>query len=156
MKPSHIGYGGKKIELKIPRCLRMESRRSSTATTAPAGDEFLRSMAQIRDKLRKRFLRKPLYLEAAHSYKLLAARELQLEFPEGAAMAWNAAGDVYADIRRLGAAAENYTKAARTYMKEELELKKLSIPSIEDHLINGLEAYHRAIAIYEKMAEINK
>ncbi|OQR69365.1 hypothetical protein BIW11_12308 [Tropilaelaps mercedesae] len=96
MKPSRIGYGGKKIELKIPRCLRMESRRSSTATTAPAGDEFLRSMAQIRDKLRKRFLRKPLYLEAAHSYKLLAARELQLGFPEGAATAWNAAGDVYA------------------------------------------------------------
>lgn len=28
-------------------------------------------------------------------------------------MAWNAAGNVYANIRRLGAAAENYTKAAR-------------------------------------------
>lgn len=48
----------------------MESRRSSTATMAPSGDEFLRSMAQIRDKLRKRFLRKPLYLDAAHSYEV--------------------------------------------------------------------------------------
>ncbi|XP_022689012.1 uncharacterized protein LOC111260470 isoform X2 [Varroa jacobsoni] len=134
----------------------MESRRSSTATMAPSGDEFLRSMAQIRDKLRKRFLRKPLYLDAAHSYELLAVRELQLEFPEGAAMAWNAAADVYTNIRRLGAAAENYTKAARTYMKEELNLKKLCMPSIEDHLINGLECYHRAICTYEKIAEVNK
>ncbi|XP_003748478.1 factor VIII intron 22 protein [Galendromus occidentalis] len=134
----------------------MESRRSSTATMAPAGDEFLRSMAQIRDKLRKRFLRKPLYLEAAHSYEALAARQHQLEFPEAAAMSHNAAGDVYSDIKRLGPAADNYTKAARTYMKEELELKKLCMPSIEDNLINALECYHRAISTYGKIAENNK
>lgn len=35
-------------------------------------------------------------------------------------------------------------------------MKKLCMPSVEDHLINALECYHRAISTYEKMAEFNK
>lgn len=41
-------------------------------------------------------------------------------------------------------------------MKEEMELKKLYMPSIEDYLINALECYHRAISTYEKMAAFNR
>ena len=39
-------------------------------------------------------------------------------------MSHNAAGDVYSDIKRLGPAADNYTKAAR-YVPEVLWLRKL-------------------------------
>lgn len=50
-----------------------------------------------------------------------------MEFPEGAAMAWNAAADVYTNIRRLGAAAENYTKAARYVVIACLGLNRLAL-----------------------------
>lgn len=134
----------------------MESRRSSTSTVAPPNEDFLRQMAHIRDKLRKRFLRRPLYLEAAHSYEVLASKQERLEFPEGAAMAYQAAANVYTEVKRLAQAAENYTKSARIHLASELEMKKLCMPSIEDNLINGLEAYHRAIVAYEQLAVTNK
>ena len=109
--------------------------------------DYLNEFKAISNKLKKRFLRRPNVAEASEQFARLAKRLRDNEEPHYEASCHLAVSRCEQSIGNTSGEVEALISAARAFLKAEMNLKQVGVPSFQENLLDSLDSFCNAIRI---------
>ncbi|XP_065666722.1 40-kDa huntingtin-associated protein [Hydra vulgaris] len=117
--------------------------------------DVFKNYRNINNNIKKRFLKKPNFLEAIEQFGTLSRFLKQQECPQYAGFCCLAKARCENTLNNPVAEAETLLEAARLFFEAELTNVKMKCPSLEEHLSEAILCYNQAMKVYIKEGNLS-